>query len=151
MLRPYSIGVRLEIWRDTLSGLTLLGHGLGSFRHLFPYLTNHFDGAFEVVDHPHNELLEIWFETGAIGLFIFAGWIAVALRSADDVARSIIVCWLVAGCIAFPSHIPFTLFMAALALGHAGRGGLPIRILRDNGRLRIQVGDGHQCAIAATG
>lgn len=146
MLRFGSVSQRLQIYQDTLSGLSLFGHGLGSFRHLFPYLTSHFDGTIEVVDHPHNEALEIWFETGAIGLFVFAAWIATAIRSADDVTRGIIVCWLMVGMFAFPSHIPFTLFMAALALGHSVHGGADIRDLCYNFRLRIQARNGYQAA-----
>ena len=128
-MRPKGVLERWDVYTDTIKGLSFFGYGLGSFETLFPFLTHHFDGIDVVVDHPHNDLLEIWFETGLIGFALAVSWIAVTLGSADNVSRGILIAFLTVGMFAFPMHVPTALFLAALAAGHAARRGF---VLRDN-------------------
>jgi hypothetical protein len=121
--RPKGVLERWDVWTDAVKGLTLVGHGLGSFQTLFPFLTHHFDGIDVVVDHPHNDLLEIWFETGFVGFTFALAWIAITLGSADNVSRGILTVFFAVGMFAFPIHVPTALFLAALAAGHAARRG----------------------------
>jgi O-antigen ligase len=137
-----SISERLIVWADTIKGLTFFGHGLGSFEYLFPFLTHHFDGAISVVDHPHNELLEIWFETGAVGLGLYCLLVAASFGSADSITRPILAAFVVIGMFAFPSHMPVTAFIGALALGHAARNGMPLWECAEHIRLALRAWHG---------
>jgi O-antigen ligase len=69
---------RLLIWRDTLvMGLdNPLGVGIGAFhiyfpRYVSPELLKILPGDRFIVNYAHNEFLEIWSETGLIGIGIF--------------------------------------------------------------------------------
>ena len=126
-LRPFSVNERLDAWTDTLKGLTILGHGLGSFRYLFPFLTHTFDGAARIVDHPHNEALELWFEVGFVGLSLCIIAAIASLGSADSRTRPAMAAYAAIAMFAFPSHVPFTAFLAGLLLGHSARNGHSLR------------------------
>jgi len=120
-MRTASALQRWEIWTDTLKGLTFKGYGIGSFYFLYPFISNTFDITVARPEHPHNEILEIWFELGVIGLALWAAIWATAFRSADGISRCILGAFLVIAMLAFPSHVPFTAFVAALVLGHTVR------------------------------
>jgi O-antigen ligase/tetratricopeptide (TPR) repeat protein len=70
--------LRVEIWRDSLSiikDFPLTGTGLGSYIHIYPkYRTVSAEG---IVDHAHNDYLELFAEGGAVAFFLF-GWFVVS-------------------------------------------------------------------------
>ena len=116
-----SLTERWIIWTDTIKGLNWLGNGIGSYHFLYPFLTHSYDTAILRPEHAHNELLEIVFEVGAVGACLYASMVAIALRSATDITLPVLVAFCVIGLFGFPSHIPITLFIAALCLGHGCR------------------------------
>jgi len=88
--KQFGNGVRMPIWEGTISMICAhpwLGCGKGAyfifyprFRHIDYWLSSH---PTNLTIHAHNEFLQIWSETGIIGLIIFLGiiitvlWIAV--------------------------------------------------------------------------
>ena len=76
---------RGPVWKKTIELIvkTPLGHGIGTYKVLFPYLC----GA-EIRDQQpgrewaraHNDFLQIPFETGIPGLILLAGWVISILR-----------------------------------------------------------------------
>src|ERR1035437_9201427 len=137
-LRPASVIERWAIWTDTIKGLTFQGHGIGSYYFLYPFVNATFDTAIARPEHPHNEILEIWFELGAIGVFIYASMVATAYRMADNVSRSLMAAFIIMGMLEFPSHVPVTAFLGALVLGHAAMYGSSIWAKYEPGRLGIR-------------
>ncbi len=73
--------IRIEFWSRTIihsfdsAVKFFIGHGSNAFRALFPFYTN--------APYPHNILIEILYEFGAIGLVIF-GW---HLSQIENMAR----------------------------------------------------------------
>lgn len=112
---------RINIWQDTIAGITLFGHGLGSFRYMFPDYASHINIIQGTrPDHAHNDLLEILFETGINGGILALG-LLIVLYKAQFAEALIVICVLGIGITNFPLHIPSTLFLAAFALGRICR------------------------------
>ncbi len=70
--------IRFYIWRGTWKLISLkitTGWGLGNFIFFYPYyrVREYFlqPESTPVTNHPHCEYLELWSETGIIGLFLF--------------------------------------------------------------------------------
>lgn len=67
--------VRLTMWRETgemLKDHPMFGAGLGGYPTVFkPY---HKATYIEIFQYPHNILLNLWSETGVLGIIVF-GWI----------------------------------------------------------------------------
>ncbi len=130
---------RLGIWFDTMAGITLFGHGLGSFRYVFPDFASHINIILGTrPDHAHDDFLEILFETGIVGGFFALVAFGVILARGRHYAETlIVVCTAGLGITNFPFHIPSTLFLAAFAVGRVLRldalyrehlhGGIPLR------------------------
>ncbi len=123
-----SINERLIIYSDITLGLKLFGNGLGSFFSAYPYLTSEIDTVLSRPRFAHNDLLQIAFETGVIGIglvaviifymrqnYVFASFIAISLFS-------------------FPFHLPVTAFIAALVCGFTTREWSSVRLLSYDGR-----------------
>ncbi len=136
---------RLGIWFDTIAGITIFGHGLGSFRYVFPDYASHINIILGTrPDHAHDDFLEILFETGIVGGFFAIIAFGVILARGRHYAETLIViCTAGLGITNFPFHIPSTLFLAAFAIGRVLRldclyrehnlGGISLR-----GQLRRQ-------------
>lgn len=118
---------RLQVWEAVYSGTNLAGRGLGSLYTLAPYLSPIWDTAERRIDHAHNEFIEILFELGIFGATLYVAIIAIALRSASDSCRVILVGFLVISMFAFPWHIPANAFVGGLVMGHAIRGRQSLR------------------------
>jgi O-antigen ligase len=78
------LGSRQELWRDTwamVKAFPLAGIGLATFEWVFPrFKAASFGG--NVLTHAHNEWLEIWAETGFLGVaLVFAGFCFYILSS----------------------------------------------------------------------
>jgi len=120
------ISDRLHIWTDTLSGLTLFGHGIGSYWVTFPQFAT-FDVNLSRPDHAHNDALELSYELG-IGA-VCAAWLVIELlRYANETERLAIIAFLAIGLAGFPLHLPATAFLFAVMAGHAARGSVPVRL-----------------------
>ena len=125
--RTTSLIERIEIWKSSWRGVSFFGHGLGSFFTLFPFLTSYWDTVEIRPDHAHNDILELAFETGIIGVCLYVAILAIAYRMADTVQRSILVAFLTIGMFAMPWHMPTTAFICALLLGHISTCGARLR------------------------
>ena len=144
--RSSSVIERWSIWSETLPALSFKGFGIGSYYFLYPFLTFAFDTTLARPEHPHNELMEIWFELGFIGTFLYVCMVASAYRSADGVSRCVLVAFITIGMFAFPSHVPITAFIGALVLGHAARLGSSIWAEHEQGGLRLRYWNGRKRA-----
>lgn len=109
-----SDALRLQIWGVTLRGLTLFGHGPGSFTSLyFP--------AGPALIHPefvHNDYLQLWFEFG-VGALVPIAILTVAIawsRSPIPIAFACLAAFY------FPLWTPLTAFIGCFVVGHALRG-----------------------------
>jgi len=87
---PMTVVSRLELW-DFVAGKImeqpLLGYGLevGRFLRLDDMTHRYFGGP--LMHHPHNAILQIWFEMGLLGALVAAvGW-AVLVRQIGGVAQ----------------------------------------------------------------
>lgn len=73
--QPTATGVRLELWQRTvpiIESAPVFGHGLGQWEPLYRQSVANVpdDGAF-MMGHPHQEMLLILAEQGAVGLLIY--------------------------------------------------------------------------------
>ncbi len=114
---------RWYIWLDTIQGFGWFGHGIGSFRYVFPDVASHINIVMGTrPDHAHNDFLEIIFELGYIGGFLaLTGLMVILVRTRHYAETLIVICVLGTSITNFPLHIPSTLFMAAFALGRVCR------------------------------
>lgn len=108
---------RMAIWSDTAEHLSLLGVGLGGFVEYFPKLAHHFVMTVSRPGQAHNEFLQIAFETGFVGIVIFASLIGVLLRGELSPAKLVLIGGLVEAFLAFPFQMPATGFLIAVVAG----------------------------------
>jgi hypothetical protein len=127
-----SIYQRLYIWLDMLSGLTLFGHGIGSFIYLFPDYNKHSDASINIAEYAHNELLQLTFELG-IGVAPFI-LIILMLLKADNDYKYAFVFFIVISCFGFPLHMPVTAFMVAIVAAQLAKSSLGSRTFVYNSR-----------------
>ena len=111
-----SIDERFDIWRDTISGFTLLGHGIGSFQYEFPFYAKHLDISLNHPFEAHNDILQLIFELG-IGVIPLM-LIMVILLKVNDAYKYSLFFFIVIGLFGFPFYMPVTAFMAALVAGY---------------------------------
>lgn len=118
---PKSVYDRINIWEDTARQLTWLGHGIGSFRVVFPsapYKTQ--DLVKGRTDHAHNDYLELAFDLGVVGLGLFVvlmGFAFMAPEAPEAPEKMILLAFCVMGLVGFPVWMPVTGMLGALALG----------------------------------
>lgn len=132
-----SVVQRIGLWSDAATGLTWLGHGIGSFYTEFAYLSGTVDTFIERPEHLHNDWLEIAFELGAVGVVLVAamGIIACAAGRRGSSASLLVLAGFAAeSSVGFPLHVPCTAFLAALCLGHLARDRADIRDMLPLGR-----------------
>jgi O-antigen ligase/tetratricopeptide (TPR) repeat protein len=74
---------RVDIWRDSLNitkDFAVTGTGLGSYIRIYPkYRTVSAEG---IVDHAHNDYLELFSEGGAVAVLLFGWFVATAIHKA---------------------------------------------------------------------
>lgn len=123
---------RLLIWRSAASGVTIFGHGLGSFWIVFP--------AYDIrpvvtglPEYAHNEWLNVAFELGVVGLLLFCVFCA-SLAGPLDTARLVLIALAVEAFFAFPLHEPTTGFLGMVVAGHAVRNRYLLRDIAGRGR-----------------
>lgn len=118
-----SLEERFAIWRDTIDGITPLGHGAGSFTLLYPTFAKRTDTMLTRPEMAHNEFLELAFEYG-IGSILLGGVIVLALLSTfTGPERYLALGFLVVAFFGFPRQIPIETLLGTIALGRlcAGR------------------------------
>lgn len=108
---------RLDIWQDTLRGVTFFGNGIGSFYAVFPAEAVHTNVIEVRPEQAHNEYLHALFELGVPGLALCLALACQALRGSLELERLMLVFILAVSIFAFPLHMPFTAFVAALVAG----------------------------------
>lgn len=123
--RPLSVTVegRWHLARVTMSHwreIPLLGNGPGSFERQFAQWQ-----SAGVLDHAHNDYLELWVDYGPVGLCAFlglCGWLMVKAwrRRADGGAWGALASLLVVACVDFPFHRPAEWGLYWLLLGMLG-------------------------------
>lgn len=91
LFREWSSKVRVTIWKESVTMLKehpVFGAGLGGYPDtITPYHTS--ANWMETFQYPHNILLNIWSETGLLGIIAF-GWILVAwIRNAGRTNASL--------------------------------------------------------------
>jgi O-antigen ligase len=119
-----SLDMRLDMWRDIVSGITPFGHGIGSFYATYPLFDHHLahEAAYWIqLSHAHNDGLEVLFEFGFVGFGLLALLVTMALRRAELPERTGLVCIGIIALAGFPLYQPFTGCLAAFVAGHATR------------------------------
>jgi hypothetical protein len=126
---------RLDLWSTTARGVTFFGHGIGSFWQVYADM----DTRAVVTESPtfaHNEFLHIAFELGIVGLALALAFCAL-LAGPLDTPRLILIALAVEACFAFPTHLPTTAFLGAVAAGHAVRNRYLLRAGLMRGRRTV--------------
>jgi O-antigen ligase len=115
--RIEAAGARLIVWRSILPELSIAGKGFGAFRDVAP---QPIEGA--IIEHAHNEFLEIAFETGFVGVALLVLFFLYAICSNPLSIEGIVLLALVMeSCFAFPLHEPVTGAFGALCAGRCSR------------------------------
>ena len=152
--RPIGVTQRLAMWSDVVNATTPLGRGIGSYFATAPLIASQYDAVSYRPDFLHNDLLEIFYETGIAGLGLALGFCFVILTAPGRRREKVVIgAFLVEGCFGFPIHLPATAAVFAIAAGHIA-GGLPHwldsaigwRISFFAGRARHARGDGRTSA-----
>jgi O-antigen ligase len=112
-----SFGERLDIWRDTVNGLTFFGRGAGAFFHDYPSHAGLKDLLISRPTNAHSDWLQILYEYGAPGALLLALLIGTSLQNPLPAERAVLLVFLTEAAFGFPLHMPVTAALAALALG----------------------------------
>lgn len=130
-----SVDQRLDLWRDTIDGLTWRGWGIGSFDFLYPMLASHVNTMESRPQYAHNDALQLLFELGIGALPLLV--MALMLLGVKDDNRPAYACFLVISLFGFPSYLPVTGFLAAFLAGRLSRAGNFVWNGGFNGRLFV--------------
>ena len=115
-----SVDERLDIWTDTITNLTWLGHGVGSFYMMFPWHAVHNDILAVRPDNAHNDYLELLFDFGIGGVPLVV-LVAGCLRGPITPPRLVLAAFLTEACFGFPFFVPLSGALAAISVGHLSR------------------------------
>jgi hypothetical protein len=137
-----SVTQRIGLWTDAISGMTLLGHGIGSLWTDYAPLSRTLDIFIERPEHLHNDALEIAFEGGVIGSILAVGFVLSCYGGkAKGAASLIFVAFLAESLVGFPLHNACTAFLAAVCLGRLASSGHRVRIPLNDGGMGIRTRD----------
>lgn len=132
---------RVDLWRDTIGGLTWLGRGIGNYYVAFPEMAQIWTPLAPArPEQAHNDFLQMFFELGVPGGLLFVAIFVYSLTTrasysgvvCKDEAQARVRALLVAAAFAseclfgFQFHLPCGLFIGGLALGFCARSGVPI-------------------------
>jgi hypothetical protein len=151
LIRSATVGDRFGVWADSLSGITWLGHGWGSFFGVFPEYAAHLLPGLARVDHAHNLLIETAFDLGPIGVALLGWFFWLLLRRAVSIERLVVISFLVEASFAFPDKLPATAGMVALVAGFIARDLPAWRLSVVDGRIRLCPRDGDQIGAGLDG
>jgi O-antigen ligase len=128
VLASYTWGQRAGLWWDALHGLTFFGSGIGSFYSAFPEFS-HLAGADYIQSaHAHNDLLELVFELGVVGLSLAVAAVWALYSAAQAREQLVVVALGVTSMFGFPLHTPTTALLFGIVAGHAARGWDTVRL-----------------------
>ena len=114
-----SVDERFAIWNDTIRGLTLFGHGVGSYEITFPAFAKDLDINIVRPAQAHNDLLQLIYEFGiGVILLIPLAWNILKIKCDEKI---ILYCIGIISIFNFPMHIPITAFIACLVAGYITR------------------------------
>jgi len=130
--------VRLRIWLDALDGVTVFGHGTGSFFSQFPLFQHRSTDGTQRFANAHNDFLQILFENGWVGLIVFLGFLLFTLRSAARVERYVLIAFMGEAFFGYPFYLPVTEFVFGVAAGSLLRSRPAIRGLLDDVRSTLR-------------
>ncbi len=121
-------GLRWPLWMDTVGALTPFGHGIGSYFVEIPRYVEAYPMAY--IGRPEfaeNEFLNFAFELGVPGALLLGGIFGLALFGRGSLKpRLAVLALLVVSCLGFPLHMPATVFLGGLVLGHCLRDAEPV-------------------------
>lgn len=120
-LRADSWHYRLDMWRDAIDGLTVWGHGIGSFYSVYPAFETRMDSLYQPA-HVHNDLLEFVFELGVPGLILICLLVGLIVWKAQHRERMVMLAIGVTAMFGFPLHSPATVFLFGAVAGCSARG-----------------------------
>jgi hypothetical protein len=147
LLRPETVIDRLNVWRDLLANFTLLGHGLGAYFGDAPLISVLVDASANRKMHANNDLLEIAYDLGAVGMIAAVGFLVSLMRGQMTAERLVILVFIVEGCFGFPFYLPWSAGVFCLAAGHvAARGSVRVRAPDGSGD---QIRAGHGSGLGA--
>lgn len=115
----HSMGERFSIWRDAASELTAEGQGIGSFQTVMQARS---DSTHRVVQHAHNDAIELAVELGPLGCILALVLAALVMSRAEGSDRLVLAALGIEAMFGFPLHMPGTVFVGAVVAGHAARG-----------------------------
>lgn len=125
-----SVYERFDIWKDTISGFTLLGHGVGSFVYDYPIYEHYHDMMTTRPFEAHNDLLQLIFEFG-IGIIPLILMISLLLKTNDNHKYPLIF-FIIISQLGFPFHMPVTAFMATILAAYLVNHSLDYSYISDN-------------------
>ncbi len=140
-LRPSTVLDRLDVWGDLIRQLTLLGHGLGAYFGDAPGFSVLVEASYQRKLHANNDLLEIAYDLGTVGVISAVGFIWSVMRGPLTAERLVILVFIVEGMFGFPSYLPWSAGLFCLCAGHVCRSG-DLRV-RSPGSRRISIFDGN--------
>ncbi len=120
---------RIEVWEAALRGISLFGHGVGSFPVLVYTLTGNPHVTSLLWGEPHNEVLNWAFESG-IGAFLPFVFLFLVMRDRhvqQTPEATALVAAAVIAFVSFPLHVPLSLLVVGLLAGRAARPGNDLR------------------------
>ena len=70
-----------------------IGSGLGTFVPVYAMFEKPEDASPTYVNHAHNDILEVWLETGVLGLVLMGLFVVWLVRRSVEIWRSAPRCW----------------------------------------------------------
>lgn len=126
---------RISLWMNSLSAVTVEGHGAGSFWSVYPQVHDAALPSSEQIYREgyrprtaHNDAITMLVEIGIIGVVPLAGFFTFVLgrpRSSreHEAAHYIVLAFLAVGLVAFPAYLPAHGYIAFLSAGFLCGGG----------------------------
>lgn len=126
---------RISLWANSLSAVTVEGHGAGSFWSVYPQVQDAVMPSNEQIYREgyrprtaHNDAITMLVEVGIIGTVLLAGFFAFVVtrpRSSreHEAAHYIVLAFLAVGLVAFPAYLPAHGYIAFLSAGFLCGGG----------------------------
>lgn len=107
---------RLNMWADTIQGLVVFGHGVGSYEAMFPYYATHIDTELARPKFAHNDILQLIFEFGIGSILI----LMVLFNVLNSKRKEAIIVWIIllVSMFTYPFHLPTAAFIALIVSGH---------------------------------
>ena len=133
-------GGRLDLWIDTVQGLSFWGHGVGSFYTTFIKYATHVDTFHYQPDTAHNDYLQFIFEFGFPAALVMAATLSVVWWQAFEPERLVLLAFAVIAMFAFPLHNPATAAVFGIVAGYAARNWHTVGDYLDLGRYSLYFG-----------